>query len=225
MTPIAGKFSRIPGIRFKKAEPEPNDVPKNDTAKQRGATRNEPLTDEVFERLDRIEAARAASADELLPSRKRKPRTDHGPTFETERKLRRDPIKALQNAGMIDQQQAANAAEVREISEKLMRPLSFRGTSMDRVDGRSVSFHPLDALSEKLYQAYMWRYRPWSLWASGVYTIDGRQTWLAVIADTLVDRRSTRRNDAENRWPKGTTRDILRTCLNEYGHAQNHDFR
>ena len=99
-------------------------------------------------------------------SSKTETREERGPTPETRRRLRRDPIEELYRRGSIGAMQWASALEIRSILEAVEG--RFVGETWRRIEhsdegrGRQANRHPLDGLPPGLLTPYLDRLIPWA---------------------------------------------------------------
>ncbi len=112
---------------------------------------------------------------------------ERGPTPETKAKLRPDRVQELYSANVIDQQQYANACEIRAIFDGLSA-LWFKPPNTDRGHSNGAApRHHLDAFPPRMLKAYQRRYLPWirAMGERGHYD----KRWSEILIGVIVDCR------------------------------------
>jgi hypothetical protein len=143
------------------------------------------------------------------------------PTPETRAKLRRDTVRALHEAGRLDDTQLAAALEIRVVLEAVGRgmfPTSgfglTPGVAMQRRPGRDF----LDRMSAEERRMWQRNYLPWTkAMAVQIAAALPPVRWLQLVLDIVIDNAGLR--DVERRYAlrHGTAADYLRQALEIYG--------
>lgn len=141
---------------------------------------------------------------------------EYGPTPETKRKLRPDPIEILWRNGTLDTKAWHAASEIRGIVERVAgrfvrSPAGWLGLLGTRVQ---TSPHHLDGVPLRLQSAYLNRYIPWARLVGGQRC--GLTTCLDIVFSVLIDGVGVR--SLERRWGlrHGSVTEALVDALRRY---------
>lgn len=148
-----------------------------------------------------------------------------GPTRQTARNLREDPVLLLLSRGTIDKEDQVLIEQIREIRFKLAMGLTPGGSDLsgERVDTSRKGFiHPIERLSTAQQAIYTHVYKPWADQENAHPVCLGKRgrvlglTPLGLVVAVIEDSTSLTRLEERHKVRNGTLTEPFKTAIAAY---------
>jgi|GEM_PF-6804328 len=201
----------------------PHSLPKR-MAEMELALNRELETTDVLDLVTMLDVVEEETARYLRQTEAREQNSE-GPTRQTVRKLREDPVVLLKSRGTISKDDEVTIQEIREIRFKLAMGLSSGGGEIgDRVDtSRKTFVHPIERLTKRQADIYDRVYKPWAKKSSktGIRTGKKRRelgiTPFGLVIAVIEDGVPLARLEKYHRVKHGVLSGPLKLTIQDFG--------